>query len=153
MSEIYIISSPDKTLMVKGFTPNESFERLRINNKCLLARRCLYLPNHSSQGQFLSGVKLFWIQSFLSKQVAITTVKEHSLPYYLPIAEGGGDIWMHTFPKSISSMRNVNHLIQDFNSCSCIHFTMIMIVMPQMTNILRPWNFFFFFFSFLVLFF
>ena len=45
-----------------------------------------------TQGQFSSGVKLVWIQElFFFYTGCLTKFKEHSLPYYLPIAVGRPD--------------------------------------------------------------
>ena len=47
--------------------------------------------------------------------------EEPSLPYYLAIA-GGRIKWIITFPKGISAMWNAISLIQELNSCRCVHF-------------------------------
>ena len=41
-----------------------------------------------------------------SQTSCLTKAEEPSLPYYLPIAGGGND-WIHTFPKGISKMQSV----------------------------------------------
>ena len=55
--------------------------------------------------------------SFLTS--CLTKAEEHSLPYYLPIA-GGRIIGFIPFPRGISAMWI--SLIEDLNSCRCVHF-------------------------------
>ena len=45
--------------------------------------------------------------------------KEPSLPYYLPIAEGGKE-WIYAFPKNISMKLNANSFIQALKGCRSI---------------------------------
>ena len=66
----------------------------------------MFLPNPYTTGRMwlkinLRGVKLVWIQFSFSYISRLTNAKEHSLPYYLPIA-AGENRWVHAFPKDIS---------------------------------------------------
>ena len=61
-------------------------------------------------------------QFFFSSTSCLTKAEEPSLSYYLPIAVGGENNWISTFPTGISAMRNPISLVQDWNSCRRVHF-------------------------------
>ena len=73
----------------------------------------LFDEQDTTQGQYLSGVKLVWIQSSFSLMSCHTKAKEHSLPYYLLIA--GGRIDNSTISKGIITKWNANSIVQDLN--------------------------------------
>ena len=66
----------------------------------------------------LTGLNLEFSFSLTSR---LAKAEEPSLPYYLSIA-GGGNNWIHTFPKGINAMWNTISLVQDLNSCRRVHF-------------------------------
>ena len=66
--------------------------------------------------------------SFLTS--CLTKTQESSLPYYLLIAEESRKI--HAFLKGISTKWKANNLVQDLNSCHCVHFLS--------TSLLQEWD-------------
>ena len=69
------------------------------------------LPFHKqnvTQGQFLSGVKLIWIQFSFSLTVSLTKAKEPSLPFYLAIAGVRADVWRYPLGPHVTST-SLNH--------------------------------------------
>ena len=66
-----------------------------------------------AQGQFLSCVKLAWIQFSFSLIDFLTKVKE---PSALPMIHRWDIRWIQALSKSISAMWNANSLIQDLNT-------------------------------------
>ena len=85
-----------------------------------------YLPTppdnqNVTQGQFYAEFNRFEFEVFLPL---------HRLPYQGWTAQSaplfthswGEKNWIHNFPKGISVMWNANSLVQDLNSCRCVHF-------------------------------
>ena len=68
------------------------------------------------QGQFFKRSLTGSNSEFsFSKTSCLTKAEETSLPWR-------ENNWIHTFPKSFSAMWNVISLVQDLNSCHCVHF-------------------------------
>ena len=73
----------------------------------------------------------YFLEFFLSKprerrlksqfSFSKTGLKEPSLLYYF-IYSWRENSWIHAFSKDISTMWNASSLVQDLNSCRCIHF-------------------------------
>ena len=92
-----------------------------FNNYYTQIYQPLPLGQVMTQGQFLSGVKQVWIQSFLSPRLVASPRLENqsSLLFTHSWKENN---WINTFPKGISAMWNAISLVQDLNSYRCIHF-------------------------------
>ena len=70
----------------------------------------LHHGQDGTQGQLLSGVRL------------ITKVKQHSLLYYLPIAEGGIDGFISFLVGEINIKWNANSLVKVLNPGHWLYF-------------------------------
>ena len=74
-----------------------------------------------TQGRFLSGVQLFWIQSFLSpRSVAAPKLKSQVYPTIYPYL-GKSDGFM-LFPRALAWKWSTNCLVQELNSDLSIYF-------------------------------
>ena len=104
---------PTKQQLYSYQTPISQTLQVRRATYAAYCRWSMYLLHGQdlTQGQFLNGVQQFWIQSFpCPTLVAIQRLKSQAA---LLFTHSWREIWMHTFPKSISAMWNTNSCIQD----------------------------------------
>ena len=64
---------------------------------------------------FLSGIKLVLVQSFPSLQLVAVLICPTIYSKF------GENIWIHTFPKDLSTKWNATKLLQELNSCHWVH--------------------------------
>ena len=89
---------------------------------CMHSCSWLYNISRTWHSQFSSRVLLVWIQSFpFSRLVALTKVKELSLPYYLPLARALAQSEMQTASSRIWT--HISDSIHHNNNCNSFYFT------------------------------